>query len=114
MAELLTETEALAQCLGRVFRKEPTTFGADEAKLACGVLTDLFKADKVDADTFGRVNARIGNHSAMRQWAVKHSFIPSADAKDDALTVQTRKVMSELDAQEDARLEDATKPGKGK
>ena len=74
-SKLLTETESLAKCLARALRDEPTSFGSDQAKLATGEATRQLQAGEVDSETFGRVIARIGNQSALRQWATMHGFI---------------------------------------
>ena len=84
----------MGACLGKVFQAEPSKFGADQAKIATGVATNLLSANKVDAETFGRVIARLGNHSALRQWAVAHGFLATDD---DALTLAVKAEIARLD-----------------
>lgn len=92
MAKLLTETDALAVCIAPEIEKGTKTFGAENAEKACNRLVDLFTRKQIDQATFARVNARIGNHSAMRQWAVKQGFIPASDAPEDALAKAVKLV----------------------
>jgi len=83
----LTETDALAKCLARALKDEPKGFGATEAKAATTCATELLQAGKVDAETFTRVIARLGNHSALRQWATSHGFLAKeADALANAVS----------------------------
>lgn len=98
----LTETDALAKCLARALANEPKSFGSEQAKIATGVATTLLQAGTLDAETFGRVIARLGNHSALRQWGVSHGFIAK---ENDALAV---KVSEEIAAEKE-RLQDLAK-----
>jgi hypothetical protein len=91
---MMTETEVMGACLGKVFQAEPSKFGADQAKIATNVATTLLANGKVDAETFSRVIARLGNHSALRQWAIAHGFLSTDD---DALTNAVRAEISRLD-----------------
>lgn len=100
----LTETEALALCIAKSLSKHQA-FNADVAKEACDNLAKLFKGDRIDMDTFSRINARIGNHSAMRQWAVKQGIIPASDVAEDALA----KAVKALIAKSDKELEEMAK-----
>lgn len=102
----LTETEALAKCLARPLFKSTEKFGADQAKEAVGIATSLLKADAMDAETFGRVISRLGNHSAIRQWAVAHGFITTPD---DALATAMRAEMEKVEVSERAEMEKLTK-----
>jgi hypothetical protein len=99
---MLTETDALAKCLARALANEPKSFGSEQAKLATGVATTLLAAGSLDTETFGRVIARLGNHSALRQWAVQHGFIGK---EADALAI---KVSEEIAAEKE-RLAEMTK-----
>ena len=99
---MMTETEAMASCLGRALQSNPNSFGVEQAKQATNVATSLLQAGKFDAETFGRVISRLGNHSALRQWAVQHGFLEQAD---DALTIAVRNEITRLDALADAELE---------
>lgn len=101
---IMTETDALALCIARPMTSAKA-FNADVAKQACDNLAKLFKADRIDTDTFSRINARIGNHSAMRQWAVKQGIIPAADIAEDALA----RAVKALVAKSDKELEEMVK-----
>ena len=94
---MLTETDALAMCLAPVL-DGAKTFGSNDAEKACMTLAGLFESKQVDMATFARVNARIGNHSALRQWAVKQGFLPASDAPEDALAKAVKKVLAARDA----------------
>ena len=97
--KMLTETEALALCLVRNLDSE--SFGAKEAEAACATLAMQFEQKRIDSQTFARVNARIGNHSALRQWAIKMGFITAKDAARDALA----KEIDRLKALDSAELD---------
>lgn len=101
----LTETEVLAMALAAALKNKPSSFGASEAKLAIDTATKLFP-NKCDAETFGRVITRLGNHSALRQWAIAHGFIV---APDDALTVAVRNTIKDIVDSEVANLEEEMK-----
>ena len=79
---MLTETEVMAAAL--VEALEEGEINAKQAEKACSVATSMLQSQQCDAATFGRVIARIGNHSALRQWAVKQGF-RAKDADRDAL-----------------------------
>ena len=96
--KMLTETELMAKALAKPLSGEPSGFGASEAKLAIDVATTLFRANKCDAGTFGRVVVRLGNHSALRQWGIAHGFIVSpADALSNAVSEEIAKMKEEID-----------------
>lgn len=105
----MTETDALAKCLAPVL-DGAKSFGANDAEKACLTLAQLFESKQIDTATFARVNARIGNHSAMRQWAIKQGFLPASDAPEDALA---KAVKAEL-SKRDTALEEMASGGKGK
>jgi len=94
MAEkkMLTETEAAAKCIARPI-ENASTWGAEQAKQASEILTGLFTTKQIDAATFGRVNARIGNHSALRQWAVKQGLL-SSEVAEDALCKEVKRILA--------------------
>jgi len=87
----LTETECLALCIASPL-DGAETFGANEAEEACGILASLFQAKRVDAKTFARVNARIGNHSALRQWAIKMGLLTAKEIAEDALCKEVKRL----------------------
>jgi hypothetical protein len=70
--------EALATCL--VPMKENQRFGVEQAREACDIASHLFETRRIDAETCSKIIAKIGNHSAMRQWGIKHGFIPEKNA----------------------------------
>lgn len=98
-AKTLTETESMAKALARALANDPSSFGAEQAKLATGEATRQLQAAEVDAETFGRVISRIGNHSQLRQWAVSHGFIKQAD---DALAIAVSEELAALKERLDA------------
>jgi hypothetical protein len=107
MANLMTETDALAAALAPVL-DGATSFTADSAEKACNTATDLLTEGKIDKATFGRVISRIGNHSAVRQWAVKMGLIPASDSKPDALCL----AIQAIHAKSDKALEEIAKSAK--
>lgn len=96
MAKMLTETEALAICLAREL-DGAKSLGADQCERATLKATELFIAKNIDAATLGRVNARLGNHSALRQWAIRQGLLPASDAPEDALAKAVRAVIAKGD-----------------
>lgn len=92
---MMTETEVMAACLGEALHNAPSSFGGDQAKTATGIATNLLQIGKVDAETFGRVIARLGNHSALRQWAIAHGFLKQHD---DALTIAVKEYIAKKTA----------------
>lgn len=97
MAKQLTETDALAVCIAPVL-DGTKSFGAPDAEKACLRLAELFGNKQVDAATFARVNSRIGNHSALRQWAIKQGFIPASNVPADALARAVKQIHAGGDA----------------
>ena len=95
----------MAKALASALAGEPDGFGKPQAETAMKTVSALCKAGQCDDATADEVRARLGNHSAILQWAVKHSFIVAAD---DALTIATRAEISALDKAEDAKLEKLT------
>lgn len=104
--KMLTETEVLGMSLAAALKNKPSSFGATEAKTAIDTATKFFP-NRVDAETFGRVITRLGNHSALRQWAIAHGFIV---APDDALTVAVREIIADMVTADVENLEELTKP----
>ena len=102
----MTETEVMGRCLGKALASQPKGFGSSEAKAATDVATSLFKADKCDGDTFGRVIARLGNHSALRQWAIQHGFIT---VENDALANAVSEEIARLKEVEAEAMDEITK-----
>jgi hypothetical protein len=94
----LTETDALAACLAPELMAGTKTFGADQAERANKRLFNMAIKGEVDPDTGARVGARIGNHSAMRQWAVKQGFLPASDAPEDALAKAVKAIHAKIEA----------------
>ena len=92
----MTETDTLALCLAKPLASKPTSFGANQAKMATDVATKLLQAGKVDVETFGRVISRLGNHSALRQWCIAHGFLGSAN---DALSIAVADLLAKSDAE---------------
>lgn len=104
---MLTETDLKARALATALKNKPTSFGTNEAKTAVDVATKLFASGMADGETFGRVVAALGNHSALRQWAIAHGFIV---APDDALTVAVREMITDMVTADVENLEELTKP----
>lgn len=102
---MMTETEVMAEALGVVFKDNPTTFGKEHAEKAINRATALFQAAKCDAATFGRVMARLGNHSQLRQWATMHGFI---NVEPDALHNALDTAIERLKKAEGDALKDLT------
>lgn len=93
---MMTETEALAACLAVVLAGKPATFGKEHAEKAVSHATKLLGAQRIDAGTFSRVVARLGNHSQVRQWATAHGFIAvQADALETAVSEAIAKVQEQ-------------------
>ena len=103
---MMTETEVVGLALATALKNKPSSFGASEAKIAIDAITPLFPKE-IDPATFGTAMARLGNHSALRQWAIAHGFIV---APDDALTIEVRKQIAEILAAEASELEENLKP----
>lgn len=102
--DLMTDTDVKAACLAQVFKSRSVKgFGASEAKVANDMLVKLFQAGRADAATFSTVAAYLGNHSAIRQWAIAHGFINS-DA--DALTVALEAMIDKISKAEGKALEE--------
>lgn len=101
--ELMTETDVKAAALAQVLKSQPKGFGASEAKVAIDTATKLFMAQKCDADTFARVMAFLGNHSAIRQWAIAHGFI---NAEPDALSHALTEAMDAIAQAEKKALDE--------
>lgn len=90
----MTETDVLAACLGEALADSPSSFGADQAKKATATAVTLMQVGKCDADTFTRVIARLGNHSALRQWAIAQGLLKQAP---DALAVAVKAYLDKKD-----------------
>lgn len=101
----MTETEVVGLALATALKNKPSSFGASEAKIAIDAITPLFPKE-IDPATFGSAMARLGNHSALRQWAIAHGFIVSAD---DALTLEVRKQINEMNVADASELEEKMK-----
>lgn len=101
MSKQMTEVEALGECLGLVLKDGPSTFGKEHAEKAVNKATQLLGAGVIDAATFGRVVARLGNHSALRQWATMHGFI---NVEPDALHTHVEATIDRLMAAEKEEL----------
>ena len=100
----MTDTDIKAACLACVFKnREIKGFGATEAKVANEMLVKLFQAGKASAATFGTVAAYLGNHSAIRQWAIAHGFINN---EADALTIATEAMIEKLSKAEGKALDE--------
>ena len=91
---VMTETDILAACLGEALADSPSSFGADQAKKATATAVTLMQVGKCDADTFTRVIARLGNHSALRQWAIAQGLLRQAP---DALAVAVKAYLAKKD-----------------
>jgi hypothetical protein len=94
---MLTDTEVMAEALGVVLASEPKTFGKEQAELALRRVSAMVKAKQCDDDTADRVRAELGNHSAIRQWAVKQGFLPAATAGEDARAKAVKIVIARID-----------------
>ena len=94
--KLLTICEAKALCL--VKNLLGSQFGADQAKAANTTLIALLRQNRVDDSTFAEVGAFLGNHSAIRQWAVKQGLL-KVEVAEDALAKEVRRLQA-LDAAE--------------
>lgn len=90
----MTETEVLGACLSEALADSPSSFGADQAKKATSTAVSLMQIGKCDADTFTRVITRLGNHSALRQWAIAQGFLRQPA---DALAVAVKAYIDKKD-----------------
>lgn len=70
--------EALATCLLPMVDDE--RFGVAQANEARKIAKRLCLAGAINYDIFANVVTKLGNHSAMRQWGIKHGFIPEKRA----------------------------------
>lgn len=104
----MTDTELMGEALASALYSEPSTFGAEQAKVAYATVSSLVKAGKASDETADRVRAELGNHSAVRQWAIKQGFLPSATASEDARAKAVKAVFARMDA----ALEATTAPAK--
>lgn len=101
---MMTETEAMAKALGAALKSQPNGFGANEAKAALTVISTLSRANKVSDDDADRCRVRLGNHSAIRQWAIAHGFIKApTDALENAVSEEIAR-LAEVDATELANM----------
>jgi hypothetical protein len=91
--EQMTETDAMALCLASPLMDG--RFGKEQAERAANYLAQLFQQGRISAETFARITARIGNHSAVRQWSEKTGLIHRA-LEDDALSKAVRAFQSKL------------------
>lgn len=91
---MMTETDIMAACMGEALSNSPTSFGAEQAKTATATAVSLMQTGKCDADTFTRVIARLGNHSALRQWCVQQGFLKTPP---DALAIAVKMYMAKRD-----------------
>ena len=98
----MTEVEALALCLVRQLGGD--SFGQKEAEAACNTLAMLFENKRVDAATFARVNSRLGNHSAIRQWGIKMGLITAKDAARDAVAKEVDRLKTLESAELDSMV----------
>lgn len=90
---MLTDLELKAKSLAAAMVSEPQSFGASQAAIALGHVSKLAKANQCDDATADRVRVFLGNHSAVRQWLVKHAFIVEpADALTNALSEEIAKL----------------------
>lgn len=101
---MLTETDLMAMCLGEALVDQPSSFGGDQAKKATGIATAALQTGKVDGETFGRVIARLGNHSALRQWAIAHGFLRQPD---DALTIAVKAYIAKRNSEDVNAIEES-------
>ena len=102
--DLMTDTDVKAACLAQVFKSRSAKgFGAGEAKVANDTLVKLFQAGRMDAETFSRCASYLGNHSAIRQWAIAHGFINSDP---DALTTALEAMIEKVSKAEGKALEE--------
>jgi tyrosyl-tRNA synthetase len=83
----LTEVEALALALHGTMVADQR-FGKEQAEKAQAKIRELFKSGKLADLDFDRASARLGNHSAVRQWGEKMGFCRKTDAERDALARQ--------------------------
>ena len=82
----------MAKCIAKPI-ENASTWGAEQAKQASDILMSLFMTKQIDAATVGRINARIGNHSALRQWAVKQGLLTSA-VEEDPLCKEVKRILA--------------------
>jgi hypothetical protein len=86
----MTETQVLAKCI--VYGMDGgNTWAKEQAERANKKLVAMLRASEVDDDTFARVSARLGNHSATRQHLEKQGFIK---VEADALGVAIREAIA--------------------
>lgn len=102
---MLTETEVMGKALAVALLKDSTTFGVDSAKLAMAVVSKLAKDNQATDEACDGARARLGNHSAIRQWAVKHGLIAEKAVSKDALCNAVETAMKEIQEQADESLE---------
>ncbi len=100
---MMTTTEVLAFALGRVFARQTQSFGAEQHKAALAHVSALRKAGKCRDEEADEAQVRLGNQSAIRQWAVKHGIITQDD---DALATA---VKAEIDKVLEAEKAEMTK-----
>jgi hypothetical protein len=70
--------EALAKCILPMVKNQ--RFGTNQAKEACDIASNLFVIGEIDGELCAKLLAKIGNHSTMRQWGIKHGYIPEKNA----------------------------------
>lgn len=90
--EMLTETQAAAECLYSAI-SESTTFGAGEAKKVASKAQEMLASGLIDAAMFAAIITRFGNHSATRQRLEKYGWFTKTIQK-DALEVEMRRLQS--------------------
>lgn len=94
---MMTDTEVKAEALAAVFYKDQDTFGKDQCQVAMARISRLVKDSQCDDATADRVRAELGNHSAVRQWAVKQGFLTSK-VEEDALCRAVKVAIAKIDA----------------
>ncbi len=94
----LTALELKSQAMAKIIVDGARTYGADQAGSASEYCTAALAAKKVEIAEFTEAMKWLGNHSAVRQWGVKMGFFPASDVSPDALAIQTKKLVDEMNA----------------
>lgn len=107
MTELMTELDAVAECTA-VALKGAEGWAKAEADKATDHAEKLFKAGRMDMNTFTRVVKRVsGNHSARKQQLASWGILQTPE-RDSAEKRAILAAMERIDKAEDALLKDIT------
>lgn len=90
---MMTTLEVKAKALAQAMYRNTQAFGAEQAKTALAAVSALAKGGKCRDEEADEARTFLGNHSAVRQWAVKHGIIT---VDDDALATATKAEIDRL------------------